>query len=249
MILLHGTGDTAHVWDHFASSALKHFRIIALDQRGHGDSDRANPPAYGCDDYVGDLAGLIEALQLADVVLMGHSMGALHATRYASMRPDKLAGLVHVDIESCPPTWNREYLRGLYDTLPAFYHSIQDFVGFMQKSSPYARKEMLTYIASYALKERKDGRFYPKIDREVLSHFDQYDLRLYLADVKCPTLIVRGEESRVMRREIAQEMNRAISSSRLVEIPQAAHPVHTDNPQQFHSAVLDFLKDSHLLTE
>lgn len=249
MILLHGTADDAHIWDHFASYALKHFRIIALDQRGHGDSDWTIPPAYNCDDYVSDLASLVEALQLTGIVLMGHSMGALHATRYATMKPDKVAGLIHVDIEPCPPPWNKKYLRGLYDTLPVFYNSIQDFADQIQKSSPYAKKEMLTYIASHALNKKDDGKFYHKFDRELLNHFDQYDLRPYLAGIKCPTLIIRGEESRVMQREMAQEMNRMISASKLVEIPQATHQVHTDNPLQFHKVVLDFLKDSGLLTQ
>ena len=85
MILLHGTGDNAHIWDHFACSAPNHFRMIALDQRGHGESDWPRPPAYECEDYVDDLDRLVRAFHLKRVILMGHSMGALHATRYAAI--------------------------------------------------------------------------------------------------------------------------------------------------------------------
>ena len=246
MILLHGVGDTAHIWDHFAPHALSQFRMIALDQRGHGDSDWAVPPAYRCEDYVRDLATFIKDLQLNRVVLLGHSVGALHATMYASMRPDRVGALIHVDIEPCPPAWNKEYLNGLHETLPAYYQSIQEFADQVQENSPYANKEMLAHIAFYGLNERGDGKFFSKTDREVYNHFDQYDVLPYLAEISCPTLIVRGEESRVTRREIAQEMNRAIEGSKLVEIPQATHPVHTDNPHQFHKAVLDFLKNLNL---
>jgi len=91
MVLLHGIGDNAHIWDHFARNAARHLRIIALDQRGHGLSDWAVPPAYRCDDYVADLDKVIQALQLTGIILMGHSMGALHATRYASLRPEKVS--------------------------------------------------------------------------------------------------------------------------------------------------------------
>lgn len=178
---------------------------------------------------------------------MGHSMGALHVDRYASMRPDKVAGLIHMDIEPYPPFWNKKYLRGLYDTLPAFYNSIQDFVNQMRETSPYAKKEILSYLASFALKKKEDDKFYRKFDKKILYHFDQYDLRPHLADIRCPTLIIRGEESRVMRREIAQEMNQNILNSKLVEIPQAAHPVCTDNPTNVQQVVLDFLKDSDLI--
>jgi esterase len=247
MILLHGSGDNAHIWDYFASYALNHFRIINLDQRGHGDSDWAIPPAYSCDDYVSDLSGLIEALKLTGVILMGHSMGALHAAMYASMRPDKVAGLIYMDIEPYPPFWNKKYLRGLYDTLPEFYNSSQDFVNQARETSKYAKKEILSYLASFALKKKEDDKFYRKFDIEVLNHFDQYDLRLHLGYIKCPTLIIRGEESRVMRREIAQEMNQNILNSKLVEIPHAGHPVCTDNPTNVQQVVLDFLKDTGLI--
>jgi len=249
MILLHGTGDNAHMWDYFAFYTSIHFRIIALDQRGHGNSDWAVPPAYNCSDYVGDLTSLVDTLQQNGIVLMGHSIGALHSTMYAAMRPDKVSGLIHIDIEPYPPSWNKKYLHRLYDTLPNFYNSIQDFVNQIQETSPYANKEKLFYLASFALDKKDDGKFYTKFDREVLNYFDQYDLRSHMALVKCPTLILRGKESRVMRREIAVEMNHTISNSKLVEIPLATHQLHTDNPFEFQKVVLDFLVDSHLIDE
>jgi pimeloyl-ACP methyl ester carboxylesterase len=243
MVLLHGSGDNAHVWDYFSCYASKYFRIIALDQRGHGNSDWPIPPAYELNDYVSDLIRLVETLQVNGIVLMGHSIGALHATAYAAMKPEKVSALIHIDIEPCPPSWNKKYLRRIYDTLPTLYDSVQDFVDQIQETSPFADKEMLFYLASFAVNKKEDDKFYARFDREVLSHFDQYDLRPHLSSIKCPTLILRGKESRVMRREKAQEMNRAILNSKLVEIPQATHPVHTDNPSTFRQIVLDFLCD------
>jgi len=242
MILLHGTGDNAHIWDHFASSVPNHFRIIALDQRGHGESDWPRPPAYECEDYVNDLDKLIHSLHLEKVIIMGHSMGALHATRYAATRPPIVVGLIHVDIEPRPPSWNKKYLQGLHDTLPDFYNSVQQLVDQFHETSPYADKEMLDYLAALALNRGHNGKFYRTFDKEVLSHFDRYDLRSDLSSVICPTLIIRGEESRVMGRKAAQEMSLAVSKGKLVEIPNATHPVHTDNPIQFQRAVLEFLK-------
>lgn len=247
MILLHGTGDNAHMWDHFASAMSNRFRILALDQRGHGNSDWAIPPAYSCDDYVSDLTRFIAGLQLTGVILLGHSMGALHASKYTSLVPDDVLGLIHVDIEACPPLWNKEYLHDLFVKLPAFYNSIEDFVDHLHTTSPYAKKEMLRYLAFHALNRKQNGKWEVKFDKEVLNHFDDYDLRGDLAGIKCPTLIIRGEESRVMRRKIAQEMNSSIPNSRLVEIPKSTHPVHSDNPAKFQQVVWDFLTDSHLI--
>jgi pimeloyl-ACP methyl ester carboxylesterase len=247
MILLHGIGDTAHIWDHFARAAADRLKIIAPDQRGHGLSDRAVPPAYGCDDYVADLAGLIQSLHLDGIILMGHSMGALHATRYTALRPEKVSGLIHADIEPCPPDWNKKYLLNLYEELPAQYESVDEYVAELRKNSPYAGRDMLYAIAASALVRGKDGRFRCMYDREVLFHFDRYDLRSCLGNIGCPSLIIRGQESRVMNGEIARDMSRAIPRGRFAEVPMATHPLHIDNPAGFQREVLDFLDELTLL--
>lgn len=241
IVLLHGIGDNAHIWDHVVSRLPEGVRIIALDQRGHGRSTWAVPPAYSCDDYVSDLDAVVNALHLKDIVLMGHSMGALHATRYASLRPDKVKGLIHADIEPRPPEWNKKYLYNLYRDLPTCYNSIEEYVRWMGTNSPHADPDLLYKIASFAMNREEDGTFKSQFDREVLYHFDQYDLWPHLGDIVCPTLVVRGQESRVMSRQAAEAMSRAIPNGRFVEIREAAHPVLTDNPAGFQRAVLDFL--------
>jgi pimeloyl-ACP methyl ester carboxylesterase len=246
MVLLHGIGDNAHVWDHFARETRLFLRVIAPDQRGHGLSKWPRPPAYSCDDYVADLEGFMDALGLGDVVLLGHSMGALHATRYAALHPDRVSALVHVDIEACPPEWNKKYLSNLYDQLPDSYDTAQDYVEQSRQNSPYAGEDLLRRIASLALDRGQDGRFRLQYDREVLAHFDRYDLRPCLKDIRCPSLMIRGEESRVMREDVAREMGRAIPAGRFCAVPRATHPVHTDNPQAFQQIVLDFLKSQGL---
>ena len=241
MVLLHGIGDNAHIWDHFARNAADHLRIIALDQRGHGLSDWAAPPAYRCEDYVADVDKLIKALRLTGIILMGHSMGALHATRYASLRPENVAALIHADIEPCPPEWNRKYLLNLYEELPAFYETIDQYVSEIQKNSPYAEQKMLYDYASHALTQGQDGKFRCQFDREVLSHFDNYDLRFYLPDIQCSSLVIRGKESRVMSEHIAREMSYTIPQCKFAEIQKATHPLHTDNPTEFSRAIFNFL--------
>jgi 3-oxoadipate enol-lactonase len=243
MVLLHGIGDNAHIWDHFAQHAADHLRIIALDQRGHGFSDWAVPPAYRCEDYVTDLDKLTQALQLKGIILMGHSMGALHATRYASWRPEKVSALIHADIEPCPPEWNKKYLLNLYEELPAFYETVDQYVNEIQKNSPYAEKEMLYDIASHALIQGEDGKFRCQFDREVLSHFDNYDLRPYLQYIQCPSLVIRGRESRVMSEKVARDMSYKIPKCTFAEIQKATHPLHTDNPTEFLRIISNFLDE------
>jgi len=242
MVLLHGIGDNAHIWDEFAVSFRSAWRIIALDQRGHGLSDWAVPPAYGCNEYVHDLEEVIRILDLRHFVLVGHSMGALHATAYAGRHAGTVAGLVHADIEPRPPEWNKKYLRGLYRTLPEYYSMPEEYVVWMKENSPYADESYLSRYASRALMRGNGGTLRCQYDREVLYHFDRYDLTCILENISCPTLVVRGAESRVMSRAAAVTMTESILHASLVEIPRATHPVHTDNPHGFREAVRTFLR-------
>jgi pimeloyl-ACP methyl ester carboxylesterase len=244
MVLLHGIGDDAHIWDSFAAkAAARGLRVIAPDQRGHGLSGWADPPAYTCDDYVGDFDKFVQSLRLTGFVLMGHSMGALHATRYASLNPDLAVGLVHADIEPCPPGWNKKYLLNQYNELPFFYDSIEGYLAELRKNCPFAADRKLLEVAVSSLVKGEDGRFRVRYDREVLFHFDgSYDLRACLKDIACPALVIRGKESRVMSEEAARAMSEAIPRGRFEEVPDAAHPLHVDNPEGFERAIFGFLQ-------
>jgi pimeloyl-ACP methyl ester carboxylesterase len=97
MLLLHGFMAHAHVWDEFALGFQDRYHIIALDQRGHGESQWSADEAYSLDDYFSDIAHLIESLQLKSFVLMGHSMGGRNALFYTACRPENVARLILVD--------------------------------------------------------------------------------------------------------------------------------------------------------
>jgi len=243
LLLLHGIGDNGHVWDFFAREARRHFRVVTLDQRGHGQSGWPRPAAYRLEDYVADLEAFVGRLATRPLILLGHSMGALHATCYAARHPGAVLALIHVDIEPCPPSWNKKYLTGLYRDLPESYPTVEDYVARRMENSAYADRERLLYLAQHHLQE-KNGRYVCLHDREVYAHFDpDYDLRPQLTEIACPVLVVRGEDSLVLPREPAEEMCRRLLRGALAEIPRAAHPVHTDNPEGFREAVFRFLAE------
>ncbi len=247
MVFLHGTGDNARTWDLIAPHLASRFRVIALDQRGHGKSGWAVPPAYRCGDYMLDLSALIDSLGLNGMILLGHSMGALHASLYAALNPGRVSALVHVDIEPCPPDWNRKYLLGLYKNLPDSYAAPEEFITEIAKNAPYARREHLQRLAEKSLIQR-DARWYRTYDREILARFDHYDLLGNLSEIRCPALVIRGAESRVLGHQAAEQMAKAIPVCELVEIPRATHPAHLDNPDGFREAVMGFLKKHGFIT-
>ncbi|MDP3767142.1 MAG: alpha/beta hydrolase, partial [Dehalococcoidia bacterium] len=96
LLLLHGGLQTAHSWDLTAVVLKRDFHIVALDLRGHGDSDWA--PQYSFADHANDLAALVEHLGWDRLVLIGLSLGGLASMSYAAEHHGKLKALVFVDV-------------------------------------------------------------------------------------------------------------------------------------------------------
>ena len=96
LVMLHGFSGHAHTWDRTAAVLSNQYRVLALDQRGHGDSEWA--PRYGSKPLVTDLLHFLDALKLNKVVLMGLSMGGNVAYLFAAMYPERVERLVILDI-------------------------------------------------------------------------------------------------------------------------------------------------------
>jgi pimeloyl-ACP methyl ester carboxylesterase len=98
LLLLHGYGNEAHIWDDFAPAVCPHYRTLALDHRGHGDSAWDPEGRYDHDTLVRDVEAVTGALGIERMVLVAHSLGGRVATLFAGRHPERMAGLVLVDI-------------------------------------------------------------------------------------------------------------------------------------------------------
>jgi len=241
LLLLHGSAGHAHVWDLLAARLCQRYRIIALDQRGHGDSRWAAPAAYSARDYVADLKAFTEALNLDRLILIGHSMGALHSMIYAGSTPGRVDQLVIIDIEANPPLWQKEFLNKAGQKPHQPFASLEEAAQDEARRSPNASPEVLLQLAAYSTKRLADGKLIYKFDRATLREFDSYDARPYLSLIACPTLIIRGALSEVMSAEAARLMQQVIPDCRLIEIEDAGHTVFLDQPVRFEESVTAFL--------
>src|SRR5215510_5291772 len=88
LIMLHGIGRVAHTFDHIAPHFSAKYHVMAVDMRGHGDSSWDPKGAYLVEDYVKDIAGLVEQLRLRNIVLWGNSTGGRVAQVFAGMHPE-----------------------------------------------------------------------------------------------------------------------------------------------------------------
>lgn len=247
MLLLHGATGHAHLWDAFAPALADSYRVIALDQRGHGESEWASPPAYRAEDYIADLTEFIDSLGLREVTLIGHSTGALHATIYAGTYPDRVRRLVFIDIEACPQLKWREYLRQGGQRPHREFSSLREVVerefSFPTAPSRHASPELLERMAAYGTRRLPNGRLTYRYDRSTIALWDDYDVRPYLPKIPCRVLFVRGAASPVLSRETAQEISRAFPGGALVEVESAGHMVMLDNLPGLAKAVHAFLSE------
>ncbi len=242
LVLLHGGAAHAHWWDHLAPIFAPHYRVIALDLRGHGDSSWVIPPAYQIDDYVADVTALIVQLALAPVTLLGHSLGGFIALAYAIAQPQLVRRLIVVDMRA--RLSSRRYMR-LLQALPSpVYQDEQDLLRRFRllPADTQASPQLLRAIARHSVRPGTARQLQLKSDRAAFTRVP-CDLEGQLARLTCLTLFIRGQDSRSLSARSLAELTQTCPDARGVEIPRAGHHVFLDNPADFLQAVQDFLDD------
>ncbi|MFZ3471102.1 alpha/beta fold hydrolase [Streptomyces sp. 4.24] len=250
-LLLHGLMGRAFHWAGTARWLSANRRVVALDQRGHGQSGR--PPAgsggstsYGREAFVADAEAVIEQLGLAPVTLIGHSMGALTAWQLAARRPDLVAALVICDMrasalgEASQQEWEDWFRRW-----PLPFPTQDAARRWFGEDDPRVERPDPGRGAFFAevMHEADDGwrplfsRSQMLTARETWVHDAHWE---ELAQVRCPTLVVRGLDGELGRAE-AQEMVRVLPAGQYAEIPDAGHYLHYDQPTAWREAVEPFL--------
>ena len=257
LVLVHGFGNEAHVWDDFAPVVAPHYRTLAVDLRGHGDSDHDAERRYDYEHHVADLEAVTAALGVDRLVLVGHSFGGRTSTFFAARHPERMAGLVIVDVgpEHDPrgTTRIRMEVMGRGD---GTFASPAEYERLLAHNFPTGSPDALRRMARHELRLRADGRFERKADpgfmagragaseADVEANERDTAKRLWeaLARISCPTLVVRGAASDILSPEIADRMvDDVLAKGRLAVVPRAAHSVMTDNPAGFADAVATFV--------
>ena len=247
MVLVHGLRGHRHSWDDLSSVVCKDYHVMALDQRGRGESDWAPDGDYSTDAYVADLAAFADALGLDKFTLVGHSMGGRNSMTYGGRHPERLEKLVVVDVgPESDPRGGARISREIIN-VPEEFDSFEAVVEYMNKQNRFASDRVMRRRLTYATKELPNGKIGWRYDlairearRQGIST-PQEDLWPALSKITCPSLVVRGAETDLLTLDVAQRMVETFPNGQLVEIPRAGHMVFEDNPEDFNSAVARFL--------
>ena len=259
VILLHGGGLNAHTWDMAALLLRDRYHLIALDQRGSGDTETEEEgDVLPFDRMVDDVHAFIEHLGYERVVLCGMSMGGMNAILATAGDPRRVEMLIVVDYapDSAGRPPNPEG-NSVMRRLQARGEIIERFEEQLEReivASPRSHPDHLRYSLWHSLRQRPDGKWEWKGDRRFGSRARQQDpnawvrRRQQLLDgvraIHVPTLLMRGESSHVVTPEGAESMVAAMTNARLVVVPNAGHNVHTNNPKAF-AAELDAFVSAH----
>jgi pimeloyl-ACP methyl ester carboxylesterase len=240
-IMLHGIGRVAHSFDHIAPRFKNDYHVFAIDMRGHGDSGWSPEGAYLVEDYVKDLEGFVDQLNLRNLVLLGNSTGGRVVQVYAGMHPDRVARLISEDVG--PQRTN--------EIASAFARRVQqeengwasedELVASLMRGSTISEELQRNY-AHFGSKRRDDGRIVWKRDPNLVKGFVPTELWQYVSKIKCPTIYILGGASTIVPPATQEQLKATLPDVRIVTMPGLGHYPHLEAPEEYVKIVQAFLK-------
>jgi pimeloyl-ACP methyl ester carboxylesterase len=247
VLLLHGGGQTARTWDLCALALRPRLHCLALDQRGHGDSEWAYDFAYAPDDHAQDFAALLDHLGIARAIVVGMSMGCLNGLCFSARWPERVAAFVAVD---AGPWVQMEGGRRIADFVRGAdgAQGLDDWVAAAQRFNPRRDPRLLRQSLLHNLRALPDGKLTWKTDRRRPIDLGAIEgrlatLREKLDRIRCPVLILRGAESDVFSDEDAARFAAALPDARWTSIAGAGHAIQGDKPAELVREVAAFLAE------
>jgi pimeloyl-ACP methyl ester carboxylesterase len=263
LVIVHGLRDHSHSFDDLSRALADRFHVLAIDLRGHGDSETT--PYYGFGHFMLDLHNLVRALRLRKPVLLGHSLGGEIVAQYAGSFPDTASKVVIIEGLGPPVPDVEAEIRWTINGFARIERALQGHPGLKDFDAAYRRlrernprlpEAKARELAMLGTRLREDGTLEWKFDPmlSTLGVGGPFNLEYVMGfwrRITTPTLVVHGAESGEFWREkpgaiylAPDDLQRRLScfrDVRFVEIPGAGHMVHFDRLPELVSAVRGFL--------
>jgi len=250
VLLLHGGGQTRHAWGGAgASLAQAGFHAIAVDLRGHGDSNWDPAGDYRLESYARDIHGIVQTLEQPPA-LVGASLGGMVSLVYhGELYPGRARALVLVDITPQPEPDGVARVIAFMKAHPDGFATLEDAAAAVAGYLPHRPAPRDTRGLEKNLRLGDDGRWRWHWDPALLESVERrrmnYEHPTRLVDaaraLQVPTLLVRGLRSDVVSERSAREFLDLVSHAELVDVAGAAHMVAGDSNDSFADAVVEFL--------
>jgi pimeloyl-ACP methyl ester carboxylesterase len=229
VVCVHGFTSSAQAFNALARHFAHRFHLLVPDVRGHGDSAWSPTEAYQFSDQVGDLAAFVDQVGLAQLTLIGTSMGGRIAMAYAGEHPERLVRVVINDIGPDVEGGSQRIIQTV-GTRPEAFATLDDAIAYRRQVSSIRRSaEDEREFALGVLRQRPDGQWVWKMDPAYIRQRRQPGGRPrpmlwpVLAHLPCPTLVVWGMESDVLLEAQARRMVAVLPQGELVAVPGVGH--------------------------
>lgn len=247
ILLLHGRWGRAQTWSDLMLKYGDRYRMLALEQRGHGLS--AKPTGgYSPVDMARDAHDFLVQLDLGPAIVVGHSMGGRHAAFLAAEYPELVSACAILDCESYDPEKPKQNPSDESDDAdpltkdwPTPFATYQDGVDFLHKTCK--RESNVRYFLD-SLIETADGydflfsrRAMAAIERSMQGYYK------VLPQIECPTLVVRAADSIFLSADEATDIRSQIKNCTYFEVSNSDHMVYADNPAEFEAGFERFLEE------
>ncbi|MGB8685572.1 MAG: alpha/beta hydrolase [Candidatus Binatus sp.] len=237
---VHGLTGNAHNFDALAAHLAAKYHVISVDVRGRGDSQWGPPTEYLNQNYVTDLAKMLEELGVARASLIGTSMGGIISMMYAGGWPERVERLVINDIGPEIDPKGAARIAGYVGEAPERFKDINEVVEYYKKNYPPMAKLANSVVADqvkWSVKPDADGDLVWKMDPNVRRPLrgataqQRFDLWVPYARIVCPTLIVRGADSDILDSATANRMCKVHKRAKTVEVPGVGHAPSLTEPE------------------
>ena len=241
MVLVHGFNSSADCWNSMAGRLGKHYRLLAPDLPGWGESTRLQDTSYGYNLQIDRLHQFLQQLGLTRFHLIGHSMGGFISAAYAARYPDEVRTLCLMAPHGITEPV-RSYLAECVDRgdnwlVPA---TVKDFGKLLDNvfgKRPYIPGPLIKFLAAQTIgRAAKSARIFDEIQ------VGDPPLEQRLDQIKAPTLIIWGDQDKLIHVSAAEIFHKAISGSKLLILNGTGHMPMMENARQCTETLLAFIK-------
>lgn len=255
LVCVHATGFHGRVWEPFVPRLREHFSIVALDQRGHGDSDKPES-GYEWTKFGDDVLAVVDELGVDGAIGLGHSAGATALVFAETSRPGTFSRLALMDPTMIPPEFRPAAASpGGFNPMSeqarrrrAVWDSPDDLLERLRTGTPLSswREDFLHAYVVYGTKPRQDGsvelKCPPEIEALVYAAAPAHNAWERLSELGCPTLIVTGERSPMWGNGRGAQAAAQLPNGRWASV-EGGHFFPMERPDETCDLIIPFLTD------
>lgn len=242
LIILHECcSGIAHSYDHIAPQFAQDYHVIAVDLRGHGDSEWSPVGAYLVDDYTKDIEALMDQLRLRDAVLLGASLGGRVVQQYAGTHPERVARVIVEDVGPERPAEIGPNNVRTVQREDKGWASEDEVMAYLKARRPRIADSIWRPLVLYGTKRRDDGRLIWKRDPNYVKGLVVGDVWQYVRRITAPTLYVLGGESTIVPQHTQEELKKIGPHLQIVVMPGVGHWPSKEVPDAYVKVLREFI--------